>query len=368
VAQPSGVAAPDVARDALRTHGRGALLPYQLGPDAVPFAIADGSGAIAYARAGKTAVMLGEPVGADEAAAAAVLDRWLEQCRASRWRAGIYQAAPELTRRLRSQGWRAYLIGLEAVVDLPSFTIRSPRVANVRHTVTRAGRGGVVATWSGCGLAAFADPDAVLAGMTALDAAWRATAGPQMGFTVGRFEPASLDGCGVAVARDGSGQVTAFAILRPTGTDADWMLDLMRRHRNGVPGAVEACIKVAVESLRDSGAERLSLGLAPLYGLDPRVGPMGERTLALAARAAKPFYDYPGLAFFKNKFAPTWEPRYLLVPRAADFVPVLSALLRLHLGGSWSSMVRGVVASLRPAAVPPTAAAAPAQPAAPAEE
>jgi lysylphosphatidylglycerol synthetase-like protein (DUF2156 family) len=58
------------------------------------------------------------------------------------------------------------------------------------------------------------------------------------------------------------------------------------------------------------------------------------RLLALGARVVRPAYDVRGLAFFKSKFAPTWEPRYLVVSRRTNLPRVLLALLRLHLGGS----------------------------------
>ena len=171
--------------------------------------------------------------------------------------------------------------------------------------------------------------------MTAIDQTWRRTAGPQMGFTVGQYDGEHLGDAGIAAATDEHGDAIAFVVLRPTGADGSWALDLMRRLPGSVPGAVEACLVGAIQGLGVLGVRRLSLGLAPLHGLDPAVGPRSQRLLARAAGALRPFYDYPGLAFYKSKFDPQWLPRYLLVRDRGDLLPASVALLRLHLGGSW---------------------------------
>ena len=59
---------------------------------------------------------------------------------------------------------------------------------------------------------------------------------------------------------------------------------------------------------------------------------MEERALAAIARLVRPFYDVEGLAFFKDKFAPRWEPRYVAVPSRVHLLGLLLALARLHLG------------------------------------
>jgi phosphatidylglycerol lysyltransferase len=103
----------------------------------------------------------------------------------------------------------------------------------------------------------------------------------------------------------------------------------MRRADDSPPGVVEASIAEAALKLRDAGAAKLSLGLAPLFRLDPH-GPFEERLLQLAGRAVGSRYDVQSLAFFKGKFDPVWIPRYGATRHRRDIGGYALALLRVH--------------------------------------
>jgi len=276
----------------------------------------------------------------------AVLDAFLQTCQRCDWLPAVYQASAAGLQPMRARGFVSYHVGLEAILDLRTFDLDGSRRANLRHTIARARRGGVTVDWYPDGLAG--ELGALDAELLEVDRAWRLDGRPELGFTVNGYRPADLLARPVAVARDVDGRMIAFTTYRPTGCDDGWVLDLMRRVPGGVPGAVEACIANAAKGLREIGATWLSLGLAPLAGLDPRHGSPVERGLAIGARLIRGSYDVSGLAFFKAKFDPLWQPRYLAVARRTHLPAVLLALLRLHLGGSGGLLRAGW--RLRPAA------------------
>ena len=110
----------------------------------------------------------------------------------------------------------------------------------------------------------------------------------------------------------------------------------MRRAPDGPPGAVEACIAEAAPSFRAAGARTLSLGLAPLAGLDTSSRPFEERVLAVRRpSSSEPWYDSAGLARFKNKFDPYWIPRYGAIRRRRDLLGFVVGLLRIHMAGAF---------------------------------
>lgn len=343
---PDGRSADAIAaaRRALRRLGSGPLRPYQDEPGCEPVADRDERAVLVVATAGRVGVVLGDPAG-DPDAARRLFDAWVADARRRDVVPAVYQASDGFARALRRDGWKAASVGRDAVVDPVAFDLGSSRVANLRHTVTRARRGGLRTVVSRDGAAGLDGTAARSLGE--LDAAWRRAAGPSLGFTVGRFDPDDRRASLLVAAIDADGRPHAFVVLRPTGADGGWMLDVMRRARDGTPGAVELCLADAIAAIAGDGVRRLSLGLAPLSGLQPGTGPVAERALAVAARAIAPVYSVRGLEFFKQKFDPTWERRSLVVRHWWDLSGAALALLRLHLGGSWPRVLRSVAGSAR---------------------
>lgn len=321
-----------------RQYGRGALIPFQLSEDKRWFCPSDSQAFIAYGRDGRVAVAVGDPVGRTE-------DRWrtfasfVDECRRRDWVPVVYQASDESLERLDHLGFQASPIGREAIVDLVGFDLAGSRRANLRHTVTRAQRGGLRAAWYPDGLRNV--EESLERQLHDVDVAWREHAGPaDMGFTISRFSTDALRCQPVAISFNAAGLPAAFVTFRPTGLDGGFVLDLIRREPAGVPGAVELCLAEAAGRLRDAGATSLSLGLAPLSGLDPSGERVEERALAAVVRLIRPFYDVEGLAFFKDKFAPRWEVRYVAVASRTQLVGVFLALARLHLGSMSRTIAR----------------------------
>jgi phosphatidylglycerol lysyltransferase len=322
--------APDLLernRDVARRNAHGALAPFQLGADKLLFALPRREAAIAYGRAGRMAVVLGDPIGPAADAWRTFL-AFVRRCERGDVAVGVYQASEEFRPCLVAAGFHCLPIGQEAIVDLTSFDLSGARRANLRHTVARCRRAGVMVRWHPAGLPA-AEMAVLGPELAAIDAEWRSRRGPQLRFTIGAFVATDLGRVGVAVAIAPNGQPEGFATFRRVDTDR-WVLDLLRRRPNGTPGALEACLAEAASEMRAAGDRELSLGLVALAGLRVGQGTVEARLLALAARAVRPFYDVRTLAFFKAKFDPRWEPRYAALPGALSGLPFAAGLLWLH--------------------------------------
>jgi phosphatidylglycerol lysyltransferase len=331
----------------LRRHGRGALLPFQFGSDKQHLATRDGA-VVVSGRYGRFAVALGDPTGPAGSTSGA-WTAFVASCRARDEVPAVYQASGESRAELLALGLRPFRVGHEAIVDLATFDLSGSRRANLRHTITRARRGGVAFRFHPAGIPAL--ERAMLApSLIEIDRQWSARAGPRLGFTIGQFDPDELDRLAIAVATDAGGAAIAFATFRPTGIDDGWVLDLLRRAPGGTPGALEGCLAEAAISLREAGAPALSLGLAPLAGLDNASAVGEERGLARAGSLVRRFYDVRGLAFFKGKFDPRWEPRYVALANRRDLPALAIALVGLHVGGL-RSVARSGLAGALPAGV-----------------
>ncbi|MFI5258196.1 MAG: bifunctional lysylphosphatidylglycerol flippase/synthetase MprF [Candidatus Limnocylindrales bacterium] len=319
------------ARSIAARYGCGALLPFQLGEDKLVFSPPDADGLVVYGLAGRTAVVLGDLIGPPESASR-VMSEFLEHCRKADRVPVVYQASAAGRTTLIGAGFRLFKVGEEALIDLSTFDTTGARRANLRHTITRCRKDGVVFRWFGDGIPL--EEIALLDDLAAIDETWRKKAGPQMGFTISQFDRATLSSHPVSVAVSPAGRPLAYTTFRRTGVDGGWVLDLMRRAPDGPPGAVEACLAEAAVAFRATGARTLSLGLAPLAGLDPSSPTFEERLLANGGRLVHPWYDVSGLARFKNKFDPYWIPRYGAIRRRRDLIAFVIGLLRIHLAGA----------------------------------
>jgi lysylphosphatidylglycerol synthetase-like protein (DUF2156 family) len=342
-------------REIALRYGHGALWPFQIAPQLRLFGDGAHVGTLAYGEALRASVMLGDPIGLDTNAWA-VFDAFLADCERRGRTPAVYQASAEGVARLHERGFSSLRIGQEAVLEtLAGFNTKGSRRANLRHTITRAGKGGLSVTWHPEGLT-HEEIETHWEGLDAIDRVWRRRAGPALGFTIGRFSRAALGDRPISIAWGEGGKPVAFATFLPTGNDNGWVLDLMRRLPGSVPGALEWCVAEAATQLGLSGERRLSLSLAPLGGIGGADAGRPERVLATTARMLRPVYDVRGLQFFKDKFDVRWEPRYLAVRRMRDLPQVGAALLALHLRPPKDADAATGPAAADPGAAEPAAA------------
>ena len=111
--------------------------------------------------------------------------------------------------------------------------------------------------------------------------------------------------------------VAAFAVLSPVPARNGWLVEQFPRLPGAPNGTIELLLSRAVDAVADSGAEYVTLGLAPLARRSAISGndePWWLRAvLNLAASYGSRFYNFRGLEAFKTKFHPErWEPLYAI--------------------------------------------------------
>lgn len=347
------------ARSLIERYGRHSLAHYTLGPNLSYFWGDTGQAFLCYRVHRGVAVMLGDPIGRDDELPALVR-RFRQYCDHQDWELAIYQASPMTVELLSSGGVHAIKVGEEAIIDTSHFTVRGKIGAPVRHAVARARRDQVsVSIWHGEPL-----PEAHFAGMKQVSAAWLQAhrTYTQMGFSMGRFPADWSPELLTAVAQGSGGETLAFLTWTPLYRGNGWTLDNMRRGAQTPPGTVEYLIAESIEWARVRGYSTMSLSLAPLAGLGEEVKSISEavalprwrisssarlfqRSAAYLHRRGLLLANYRSLYFFKQKFQPTWAPRYLVLDDAAALPRVLVALAVVH-GMDWRSAARDFWASL----------------------
>ncbi len=142
---------------------------------------------------------------------------------------------------------------------------------------------------------------------------------PQRGevrFMEGSFDPERLGHRRLFMTRaeGGAGRVESLLVCNPGQAGALWAFELYRYRRDAVRGAVPYLMHQVMRQLKHEGAERISLCLipgqncgAPLEG-DSR---LTRWALMIGSRYFNFIFDTTGTAYFKSRFRPRYEPRYI---------------------------------------------------------
>lgn len=296
------------AREIVDGYGRDSLAPFILRPDK-SFEFAAG-GVLAYRVIGETAIVSGDPVGPDPAAAA-VLAQLVGRAREAGLEIALYGASGRHLSTYRSLGLRSLCVGEEAVVDPMRFTLEGRPVRKLRQSVHRVARRGWELT-----IREGREIDAGLeAEIEAVEAAWRADHPHVLGFamSMGEFELCVRPDDVYVLARSPEGRLGA--VMRFLGHRGKLSLDTMRRVGETPNGLNEALVCAVLEFACIRGVPEVSLnyaGLAHLVRRAPSGNRLSEPLVRALMRPLRARFQMDRLVLFNEKFSPDWRPRYLV--------------------------------------------------------
>lgn len=284
----------------------------------------DGNSFLMFANYGRSLIALDDPVGADGAEEELVTD-FIRLAEQSNRRPVLYEIGPKTLPAILNAGMRPYKVGEEAIVSLPEFSLQGGTWRKLRTQYNRAKRDG---------LAFFVSQPPHEAGLmreleTISDAWLTAKKGREKRFSLGRFSPGLLQHFPLAVATYHDKPV-AFANLMTAGKSAPVTIDLMRHCDDAPRPTMDFMFLEIIFHLQEQGFAALSLGLAPLSGMETmRRKRLWEHTAHLVYKHGNRFYGFTGLRDFKRKFKPQWVPRYLAAYSAVDFAAGLADVTAL---------------------------------------
>lgn len=283
-----------------------------------------GDAFIMYQVKGSSWIVMGDPVGATEAWGE-LLWRIRDLADRQQGRLLLYEVSPAMLDLAIGLGLQIIKYGEEAVVQLDSFALDTPRLRNIRRTAHNVGKTGIQFRV----VPADAVP-VILDELEAVSDEWiLAKRHSEKGFSLGRFDRDYIGNFDVALVML-EGRIVAFANLWLTQGKQEASVDLMR-HRDDAPkGTMDFLFVNLLLWSKERGYRRFSLGMAPLSGIDGRrLAPIWAKLAALIFRHGERFYGFRGLRGYKEKFAPVWEPRYVAGPHAMGLVQALRDLSRL---------------------------------------
>jgi lysylphosphatidylglycerol synthetase-like protein (DUF2156 family) len=271
----------------------------------------DGAAFMMFARSGASLIAMGGPVG-KKASWRSALAAFRDEADRLNLRPVVYAAPPDLLPDLIDLGFRVDKIGENALIDLAAFSMSGRRKQNLRTARNRfVEREGAVFD-----LEAPPHGPERLAELRPVSQAWLAhQKGREKGFSLGAWDEDYLARFPFAVIRL-RGKAIAFANIWTT-PDRQWVsVDLMRHAPEGAPhGVMDFLFTEIILWAQREGYKTLDLGMAPLSGLaEERHAPAFAHFGRFIFERGSMFYNFRGLREFKEKFDPTWEPRYLAAP------------------------------------------------------
>lgn len=227
-------------------------------------------------------------------------------------------------------------LGEEARVPLEGFSLAGGTRKSLRQSHHRAER-------DGCSFEVV-PPTAVaplLDELEAISQAWLTRKHTrEKRFSLGFFDREYLRRTPLALVRCG-GRIVAFANVWAGDAKEEFSLDLMRYVEGAPPGVMEYLFTELILWGQAQGHRWLSLGMAPLSGFERhRLTPLWNRLGALLFRHGEHFYNFQGLRAFKEKFDPSWEPRYLASPGGLALPLVLTHVSALISRGVTGALTR----------------------------
>ena len=295
------------------------------------------AGFIAYRSSGRFLISWSDPVCAP-GEEYGLLSAFIEH--AADWdrEAVLYQISPALLPVAHDLGFVFFKLGEEAVVDLAAFDLKGNKAKTQRHTLNAMEKaGGRFRVVAGDQLRAL------LPSLRRVSDAWlRAKGATEKGFSLGRFDEDYLLRFACAVVESSDGRIAAFANVLEGPRGVELTVDMMRHvdpEESGLPSPMEYLILNLMQDAKARGFARFNLGMAPLaaVGATHRARPV-ERLAHQFFLHGEAWYNYQGLRRFKERFHPTWEPRYLAYRRPWDWPFAIAATTQL-ISGRWRALL-----------------------------
>ncbi|MFA5384007.1 MAG: phosphatidylglycerol lysyltransferase domain-containing protein [Eubacteriales bacterium] len=327
------------ALNILTRFGHSPLAYLTLLPDKLFFFSNSGKSYAAYTLVGNVAIVLGDPIGPKDDLSQLV-SQFKETCLKNDWHLVFYQALPDNLPAYHNMGFKSLKIGEEAIIDLKMFSMEGSQRKGIRQSVNNLSRKGFKTKINEPPL-----NDLTLKQLKEVSDEWlHLQHGSEKRFSLGWFDVQYLKNCTVITVSDAQDKIVAFANPIPEYNHNEGTIDLMRR-RDNKSGIMDLLFVRLIEYLKEQGYQSFNLGLSPLAGVGTKPeDSFQEKFLNFFYDHFNQLYSFKGLHFFKDKFDPFWEPRYLIylnpifLPKIAIAITTANAggnLLKTYLSAWW---------------------------------
>ena len=222
-------------------------------------------------------------------------------------------------------GFHIVKIGEEAMLDLKKFDMTSARQKNLRNTYRRVRKAGIEFKVIPPGK--FLELESQFREVS--DSWLSKVGGTEKDFSVGYYDREYLSRHHHAVLMR-EGRVVAFANLWRTQDRNELSVDLMRYGSGAPSGSMDFLFLCLIRYGQENGYRWFNLGMAPLSGLEYHLSsPLWNLVASFIFENGERIYKFRGIRNFKEKYEPTWQPRYIAYRSQLGLLGSVLGIIRL---------------------------------------
>lgn len=268
-------------------------------------------GMISYILIGKRAMSIGDPVCKVECLEAFTKE-YLSYCKDNNIKAIFNSVSEKMLDVLNRQEFTVLQYGQEAILDLSNYTLAGGKKAALRRNYNSVEKSFTIVK-EYCPLK-YRDKD-LEEEINKLSKEWYSNKSYRVCYTIGELDFDTPHDNRFFYSRNNSGELVTFLSFMPYRNEKAYCIDVMLRKLDGKTGIMEHAIISASNIMKDDGIDELSLGIAPLSGIDISRSdtPRAELIMNDVFHNMDIGYNFKNLYRFKKKFVPShWKPRFLV--------------------------------------------------------
>ncbi len=304
----------------LEQYGTSSVDYFKLNEDKLIFFSDSKDGFISYRIANGFAIVLDEPVCAEEKKIS-MLKEFDKQCKRMGLKQAFYRVDEESIYHFEALKKKKLLIGQEAVMDIEQFSLKGKDKQSLRNALNSLSKKGFETQIHNAPLS-----EHLVSDLKNVSDEWLTVFDKKESvFSQGMFDSKLIREQDVIVISNPENKVVAFLNIIPDYTPYGCTYDMIRKTADAPGGCMDALIISLINYGKDKGLQWLNLGLVPLSGITEPVSP-AERVVKFAYEKIRRFQHYQGLRDFKEKYATQWLNKYLVYENDFDLVQLPAAL------------------------------------------
>jgi phosphatidylglycerol lysyltransferase len=312
------------ATSLLERFGKSGLDYFKICSDKMIFIAEEAEAFISYRIAGNYAVILENPVSANDEDLKKCVSQFDTYCYENSLKSLYYRVPEESLPIYLEKGKKSMFIGQEAVVNLETFSLEGGSRKSLRNAINKIKDRGFKAT-----IHVPPIKDGVLQKLKSVSDEWlNYTERHEIVFSQGMFDWQELKQQTVITVENPEEKVIAFLNIIPDYSPAESTYDLMRKTADAPNGIMDFILIEMFNYLKSKQFQFVNLGFAPMSGMND-AHTFKEKSMKFAYEKIRSFSQYKGLREFKDKYDPVWYNKYLVYDNDYDLIQVPAVLSKV---------------------------------------